>query len=98
MVIVCSFWSLAFFVNALVIPEIHQRENESLKKKLLLRGKIKKVFSRALVCSLEQRARNAHDQNEQTLPILMYILSIRKSISWQSGFHHTFYQLKFPHW
>ena len=35
--------------------------------KLLLRGKIKKVLSRAHMCSLEQRARNAHDPNEQTL-------------------------------
>ena len=30
-------------------------------------GKIKKVLSRAHVRSLEQRARNAHDQSEQTL-------------------------------
>ena len=33
-----------------------------------LRGKIKKVLSRTHVHSLEQRARNAHDQSEQTLP------------------------------
>ena len=38
-----------------------------MAQKLLLCGKIKKVLSRAHVCSLEQRARNAHDQNEQTL-------------------------------
>ena len=38
---------------------------------LLLRGKIKTVLSRAHVCSLEQRARNAHDQNEQTLTLLI---------------------------
>ena len=30
-------------------------------------GKIKKVLSRAHVCSPEQRGRNAHDQSEQTL-------------------------------
>ena len=35
--------------------------------KILLRGKKKKVLSRVHVRSLEQRARNAHDQNEQTL-------------------------------
>ena len=40
---------------------------ELIAQKLLLRGKIKKVLSRLEVCSLEQRARNAHDQNEQTL-------------------------------
>ena len=34
---------------------------------LLLHGKIKKVPSHAHMCSLEQRARNAHGQNEQTL-------------------------------
>ena len=34
--------------------------------KLLLRGKKKKVLSHAHVRSLEQRAKNAHDQNEQT--------------------------------
>ena len=28
---------------------------------------MKKVLSRAHMCSLEQRVRNAHDQNEQTL-------------------------------
>ena len=39
-----------------------------IAQKLLLRGKIKNVLSRAHVCSLlEQRARNAHDQIEQTL-------------------------------
>ena len=32
-----------------------------------MRGKIKKVLSGAHVCSLEQRAMNAHDQNKQTL-------------------------------
>ena len=42
---------------------------ELIAQKLLLRGKIKKVLekSRTHVCSLEQRARNAHDQNEHTL-------------------------------
>ena len=40
---------------------------ELIAQKLLLRGEIKKVLSRAHLCSLEQRARNAHDQNEQTL-------------------------------
>ena len=43
--------------------EMHQQENE----KLLLCGKVKKVLSCAHVYSLEQRARNPHDQNEQTL-------------------------------
>ena len=38
-----------------------------IAQKLLLHGKIKKVLSRAQMCSLEQRARNAHDQNEQIL-------------------------------
>ena len=42
------------------------RRKELLAQKLLLRGKTKKVLSRAHVCSLEQRARKAHDQNEQT--------------------------------
>ena len=46
--------------------------SEKLKKKLTARkllfpGKIKKVLSRGNVRSLEQRARNAHDQSEQTL-------------------------------
>ena len=40
---------------------------ELIARKLLLRGKIKKVLSHAHVCSLEQRAGNAHDQNKQTL-------------------------------
>ena len=45
-------------------------KRELIAQKLLLGGKvkqIKEVLSRACVCSLEQRARNAHDQNEQTL-------------------------------
>ena len=40
---------------------------ELIVQKLLLHGKVKKVLSRAHLCSLEQRARNAHDQNEQAL-------------------------------
>ena len=61
--------------------ETHQREMSIRQKKLvaqklLLRGKIKKVLSRAHVRLLEQRARNAHDQNEQTS---LYI-SVRKRI------------------
>ena len=40
---------------------------EFIAQKLLLCGEIKKVLSRAHVYSLEQRTRNAHDQNEQTL-------------------------------
>ena len=40
---------------------------ELIAQKLPLRGKIKKERSRAHVCSLEQRAGTAHDQNEQTL-------------------------------
>ena len=39
-----------------------------MAQKVLLRGKVKKVLSRAHVCLLEQRARNPHDQSEQTLP------------------------------
>ena len=40
---------------------------ELIAQKLLLRGRIEKVLFRAHVCLLEQRAKNAHDQNEQTL-------------------------------
>ena len=40
---------------------------ELFAQKLLLRAEIKKVPSHAHVCPLEQIARNAHDQNEQTL-------------------------------
>ena len=40
---------------------------ESIAQKLLLRSKIKKVPSSAHVCSMERKARNAHDENEQTL-------------------------------
>ena len=43
------------------------RRKELIAQKLLLRGKITKVLSHAHVCSLKQRARNAHDQNGQTL-------------------------------
>ena len=48
-------------------------ESEPLRKeliaqKLLLHGKIKKVLSRAHLRSLKQKATNALDQNEQTLP------------------------------
>ena len=32
--------------------------------KKILRGKIRKVLSRGKVSSLEQKARNVHDQNE----------------------------------
>ena len=35
--------------------------------KILLHGKEKKVLSRVHVRSLEQKGRNAYDQNEQTL-------------------------------
>ena len=40
---------------------------ELITQKLLLRGNIKKLLSRAHVCSLKQRSTDAHDQNEQTL-------------------------------
>ena len=40
------------------------RWKEIIAQNLLLRDKMKKVLSRAHVRSLEQRARNAHDQNE----------------------------------
>ena len=38
--------------------------------KLSLRGKIKKVLSRAHVRSLKQRAWNVHDDSEQTLNVI----------------------------
>ena len=47
------------------------RLKELSAQKLLLRGKIKKMLSRAHVRSLEQRARNADDQNEQTLHVVI---------------------------
>ena len=53
----------------------------------LLHGKIKKVFSRAHVCSLEQRARNAHDQNEQ---ILLSSLHLLLSLHLQHGIYFIF--------
>ena len=40
---------------------------ELIAKNLLWHDKIKKALSRAHVCSLVQRAKNAYDQNEQTL-------------------------------
>ena len=46
---------------------------ELIAQKLLLRGKIKKVISSAHVCSLEERAKNAHDQDEQTLTLVWFI-------------------------
>ena len=46
------------------------RRKELIAQKLLLCGKLKKVLSQAHVCSLEQRARNAYDQNEHTLHYL----------------------------
>ena len=64
--IVCLFWSCAFFFNGSVIPVISFRK-ELIAKNLLWRDKIKKVLSRAHECSLVQRAKNAYDQNEQTL-------------------------------
>ena len=64
------------------------RRKELITQKLQLRGKIKKVLSRAYVCSLEQRARDAHDQNEQTLHWGdQYI---------QSGSKHVRRTLEFP--
>ena len=49
-----------------------------IAQKLLLRDKIKKVLSHAHVHLLEQRARNAHDQNEQTLYLFLKICSGRQ--------------------
>ena len=49
------------------IPNIFK---ELLAQKLMLCSKIKKVLSSAHRCSLEQRARNVHDHNEQILPNL----------------------------
>ena len=49
------------------------QRKELIAQKLPLRGKIKKVLSRVHVCSLEQRARNAHDQNEQTLIVYLFL-------------------------
>ena len=43
---------------------------ELIAQKLLLRDKVKKELSRTHVCSLMQRARNAHDQIEQTLQLV----------------------------
>ena len=54
------------------------RLKELIAQKLLLCGKIKKVFSRVHLRSLEQRARNAHDQNDQTLHTVGDISNIRK--------------------
>ena len=46
------------------------QRKELIAQNLLFRGKIKNVLSHAHVCSLEQAARTAHDQNEQTLDSL----------------------------
>ena len=48
---------------------------ELIAQKLLLRGKIKKVLSRAHVCSMEQKATNAHDQHEHTLCNMIILLN-----------------------
>ena len=42
--------------------------------------KIKKVLSRAHMCSMEERARNAHDQNEQTLHIFTLLPQFRITV------------------
>ena len=44
---------------------------KGIAQKSLSCGKIKKVFSHAYVCSLEQRARNTYDQNKQTIAFAM---------------------------
>ena len=60
-------------------------------RKLLLRGKIKKVLFRANMCSLEQRARNAHDQNKQTLLYLPSYFIVIKLIHWGAAELHVMY-------
>ena len=81
---VYSFWSCAFLFyvfSGLRDVVKHSQENEPLMKgtviaqKLLLRGKTKEVLSHAHVRSLEQRARNVHDQSEQTPIHIMHIIS-----------------------
>ena len=47
--------------------KMNLERKELIVQNLLWRGKIKKVLSRAHVCSLVQRAKNAYNQNEQTL-------------------------------
>ena len=56
--------------------QVSLQRKELIVHKLLLHGKIKKVLSRAHVCSLEQRARKAHDQNEQTLDVICLVKSV----------------------
>ena len=62
------------------------RRKKLVAQNLLLRGKIKKVLSLANVCSLEQKARNAHDQNEQTLSRTRFIFSKLKLVN-RPSFH-----------
>ena len=54
--------------------KVSLRRKDLIAQKLLLRDKIKKVLSRAHVCSQEQRARNAHNQNEQTLLLSKFVV------------------------
>ena len=63
-------------------------KNELIAQKSLLRGKIEKVLSRAHVCLMEQRAKNAHDQNKQTLEYLTELLrkTLQSHYSLSSGY------------
>ena len=47
--------------------KITSERTSLIAQKLLLHGEITKVLSQAHVCLLEQIARNAHDQSEETL-------------------------------
>ena len=50
---------------------------ELIAQKLLLRGKKKKVISSAHVCSLEERAKNAHDQDEHENDVNMKMMNMK---------------------
>ena len=80
--VICQFRMYSLFILVMCIPlerisnprdsvkyisgKMSLRRKEWIAWNSLLRGKIKRVPSRAHVCSLEQSATNAHDQNEQT--------------------------------
>ena len=60
-----------------VSGEMNLRWKELIAQTLLLCGETKKVLSRARVRSLEQRARDAHDQSEQTLKTFCFQTEIQ---------------------
>ena len=97
-----SFFSTSIFF-AIVIPTLIALKHliavssrwprgSLVAQKLLLCGKIKKVLSHANVCSLEQRARNVHDQNEQTF----HHFVIFSQATGQTWYHTNGYQLYLP--